>query len=88
MRLHEGRKMRAGLLAWGLLLTTACLFALTPLSAAERPATLEDFYGDTGDTFQAAVGMINFEKYGIADLHVRRCGWPPPTSSRVVPCFA
>jgi hypothetical protein len=32
-----------------------------------RFSTLEDIYGDTGDSFKAAIGMINFEKAAAAD---------------------
>jgi len=40
-------------------------FALALL--ALLPQTFEDFYGDTGDSFKAAIGLLNFEKAAMAD---------------------
>ena len=37
------------------------LFLLASLQQQARCATLEDLYGDTGESFQGAVGIINFE---------------------------
>jgi hypothetical protein len=47
------------------------LLALSPVttgdeasrSNSDSPATLEDIYGDTGNTFQAAIGFVNFEGF-------------------------
>ena len=37
------------------------LLLLTNIVAQTTVATLEDFFGDTGDTFQAAIGFLSFE---------------------------
>lgn len=44
------------------LLVAAALAFAVPLAAASTPCTLEDLFGDTGEEFQAALGIINFEK--------------------------
>jgi hypothetical protein len=54
--------------------TTAPMLCIIPLALSllvaggevdrsenEPPATLEDIYGDTGNTFQAAIGFVNFQ---------------------------
>ena len=52
---------------WWLVLALAVICGIaggaepTQRSAVDRVNTLEDIYGDTGDTFQAALGFVNFE---------------------------
>ncbi len=44
-----------------LTVTAVALVPLTDAVAEARFQTLEDFFGDTGDTFQAAIGFVSFE---------------------------
>ena len=70
-----------------LLVAAFAVFAGSP--PENPPSTLEDIYGDTGNTFQAAIGFVSFEgtnsniakqSYGISldDMVRDRASAQPP----------